>query len=386
MSVEHHRVEVVRIPEILPHPNADKLEIVRIKGYQAIVAKDQFKAGDLAYYIPPDSVVPESEEFAFLWLPNAYEGGVPERKRRIAAKKLRGEWSEGLLMPTQNYGGTSQCVKGASKNGLAEIKAVKEGDDVAGTIGIYHYNPPEPGEDTSTKSTGQKVYPRTLRDWWAFIKGWFRGDRREQGPKLPVYDVKAYKHFTGVFQPGETVLVTEKIHGCNARYSFEKGLFGKEKFYVGSRQLWKSESSQCVWRAAVKQNPWIETWCRQHPGYALYGEVVSPKTQKGYAYGTTGEQVKFFLFDVRQPDGTWMKPAAYPSLRDKLVPILYFGVFDETLIKSHVDGSSAVPGAKNIREGVVIRSVPERRVPGVGRAQLKLVSNAYLEKSLKEAA
>ena len=37
----------------------------------------------------------------------------------------------------------------------------------------------------------------------------------------------------------------------------------------------------------------------------------------------------------------------------------------------------------NIREGVVITPLIERHVRGLGRLQLKLVSNAYLEKDSK---
>lgn len=39
--------------------------------------------------------------------------------------------------------------------------------------------------------------------------------------------------------------------------------------------------------------------------------------------------------------------------------------------------------ANIIREGVVIKTVPERHVRGVGRCQLKIVSNVFLEKDNK---
>lgn len=390
---KHHQVNVIRITEVLPHANADRLEIIRTLGYQTVVAKGQFRPGDLAYFVPPDSVVPEAKEFEFLWAPNRYEGGVPERKRRIAAKKLRGEWSEGLLMPVPtSLSGAPAIYRPLGPNGI-EMRAVKEGDEVAEFLGIYHYNPPEPGEPPRTRSSGQKVYPRTLRGWWAFLKGWLAGERRTKGPKLPVYDVKAYKHFAAPFQPGETVLITEKIHGCNARFSFEENILGKGKFYVGSRSLWKSPESSCVWREAARQNPGIEAWCRRYPGYALYGEVVSEKTQKGYAYGCLAGQVKFFVFDVRKPDGFWaelddlnrlLACDVLPSDAVQRVPTLYTGTFDEQLIKSLVDGPSTVPGARNIREGIVIRSVPERQAPGIGRLQLKIVSNDFLAKETSE--
>ena len=62
----NHRVNVVRIKEVLKHPNADKLEIYPIDGtdYQYIGPIGQFKVGDLAAYIQPDSVVPDKPEYA----------------------------------------------------------------------------------------------------------------------------------------------------------------------------------------------------------------------------------------------------------------------------------------------------------------------------------
>ena len=38
-----HRANVVRIGEILPHPNADKLEITMVGGYQVVIGKGSFK-------------------------------------------------------------------------------------------------------------------------------------------------------------------------------------------------------------------------------------------------------------------------------------------------------------------------------------------------------
>jgi hypothetical protein len=48
-----------------------------------------------------------------------------------------------------------------------------------------------------------------------------------------------------------------------------------------------------------------------------------------------------------------------------------------------VEGPSAVPGAKHIREGIVISSATERRLRGFGRAQLKLKSMEFLDKEGK---
>jgi hypothetical protein len=68
---------------------------------------------------------------------------------------------------------------------------------------------------------------------------------------------------------------------------------------------------------------------------------------------------------------------------DHSVPILYQGPYNLEEIKKHVDGTSKVPGAKHIREGVVIKTQVEGHARGIGRKQMKIVSNAYLEKENK---
>lgn len=377
----HHRVDVIRIPEVRVHPNADKLEIIPIEGYQAVVGKGQYKVGDLAYYIPPDSVVPVRPEFEFLWK-GPLEGEVPLKRRRIAAKRLRGEWSEGLLMPANDM-------------------TVKEGDNIAEALGITHYEVEEdPSNGGKAESSTRKMkIPRTWRGWVNFVKMLLRGERREDGINLPVYDVEAFKKHTHVFVEGENVIVTEKIHGSNARYSYREGPFGTfGHMYAGSRQLWKAIDSTCAWRRAIKDNPWIETWCKAHPGYALYGEITP--TQKGYDYASNGK-VRFFLFDVRDPKGNWMSDeeisnqAVYDFGKSGFtydgsylavgyfVPRLYQGPFDAEEIKKLVDGPSTVDGAKHGREGIVIKAEPNRYVHNLGRVQLKIVSNEFLEKDSK---
>lgn len=65
----------------------------------------------------------------------------------------------------------------------------------------------------------------------------------------------------------------------------------------------------------------------------------------------------------------------------EIAPVLYTGPFDPNAIKALADGKTTVAGATNIREGVVIRTLAERHAHGLGRVLLKLVSNAFLEKS-----
>jgi hypothetical protein len=95
------------------------------------------------------------------------------------------------------------------------------------------------------------------------------------------------------------------------------------------------------------------------------------------------------LFDVRNPAGQWLDAddilyLTFPQSID-MVPLLYHGGYDKALIDILVDGSTTVKGASHIREGIVIKTTKTDYRRGVGRAQLKLVSNAFLDKDGKLA-
>lgn len=390
MTKSNHRVPIIHITAIEKHPNADSLGIVHIPntGYQTVVRLDEFKIGDYAAFVQPDSVVPERPEYSFLWEPRTFDGPVPEKYRRVTARRFRKEWSEGLLMklPESFVFSLKDAVNDAG---------TPEGFNIAEQLGITHYEPPEPeqtsGEDDHPPGSKQrKRWPRSWRGWLYQILRWIgwdingpTGGDNENGPTVvpPIYDVESFKNFKNAFQPGEQVIVTCKIHGSNARY-----LFDGERMHIGSRKLWKKPTAKTVWNKALEQHPWIEEWCRAHPNYTLYGEVVP--TQGKYTYGCQPGQVKFFVFDILTPNGDWIPyeifwtEAAYlhSTLGFEWVPRLYMGPFDEAKILALADGPSTVEGAKHLREGIVIRPVNERHVHGLGRLQLKVVSNEFLEK------
>src|SRR5262249_25185281 len=120
---------------------------------------------------------------------------------------------------------------------------------------------------------------------------------------------------------------------------------------------------------AVKAVPAIEEFCTQHPGMVLYGEVGP--VQKGYRYGADKGEVWFYAFDVYDSNtGEWHWPGALGFA--PTVPILHVGPYDLDVVNQIVDGKSVIPGADNLREGVVVSSRERRR-------KLKIHSNLFLE-------
>lgn len=310
---------------------------------------------------------------------------IPSRKRRITVKKLRGEWSEGLLLPISDFPEFKHT--GDIRVVDHSLKTYYVGDDVSELLGITHWDP-EPAENTrGGNEVGPrrgKKFPRSLKGWFFYLlyhvfgynpNGNHHGFGTEDGPGIPVYDVEALKNHKNVLQVGEAVHITEKIHGSNARYVFMGG-----KMYAGSRTQWKVSTSGCIWRKALVQFPQIEEWCIAHEGWVLYGEVV-PTQGQGFNYGYSDDMVGFFAFDVRSPEGAWDWPGNQGFI--STVPVIAVNVsYDESLLKL-ADGPSLVLGAKHIREGIVIRAANQRYVRGLSRVQLKVVSNQFLMKDSK---
>ena len=100
------------------------------------------------------------------------------------------------------------------------------------------------------------------------------------------------------------------------------------------------------------------------------------------------DKAEDFLFDILSPDGKWVDFYGDPALQidgpiqEHMVPNLYLGPYSQS-VHSFADGMSVVGNASHIREGIVIRPVVEREVRNLGRVQLKVVSNTFLEKDNK---
>lgn len=311
----------VIIIKLEPHPNADSLSLVKIDDFQCVVRTEDWKDGDLAVYIPPDSVVPETKEFEFLG-----------SHRRVKARKLRGEWSVGLLIPAP-----------------ADAKFA---DDYMERLGITHYEPQIHGHFSTG---GDNVTPP---------QGFF-----------PTYDVLNFRKYASRFIEGEEVVVTEKIHGANARFTCVDDVM-----FCGSRKFWKTEDPNNLWWKAFQKNAALEAWLIHHQDLTVYGEVFGQV--QNLKYGSTNGEIFFAVFDILRGD-QWLDFDEAHEIASPLtwVPLVYRGPFDKDKILEFAERDSLWPSAKHCREGVVVKPIHERTDRKIGRVQLKVVGNRYLSKS-----
>ncbi len=420
-----HRAEVIPI-SLEKHPDADSLSVVKVWNFTCVVRTEDWTGIDKAVYVTPDSALPDKPEYRFLkdtsstrkdretinklvadgklsfeefrvkleQLESKIDGNT--KYLRIAARKLRGIWSMGMLLPippceyceqgipTSYYSEMPEDGGGCTYHTIHTVDGVdkictdttKIGDDLAEVMGITHYEPPpEPIQGPSRRHAGADVGPPP------------------PVPLAPKYDIEsAYRYASEVFEPGELVYVTEKIHGQNARFvladDFTQG-DGDEtqrgKMYAGSHTEWKLLEGESNWWQVQKQNPWIAQWCVENRNKLLYGENYG--WVQSLRYGAKIPGTLFFrAFDILDTT-RWLDAeefiAALPE--DRRVPMLGIMPYNfEELVKLADGLTSLIPTAKNqLAEGIVIKPIKERYHRKLGRVLLKLVSRQYLEKSAR---
>lgn len=380
-----HRVEVVKVKEVLPHPAADRLEIINAFDYPTIVKKGDFRPGDLGAFVPVDSVVPFTPYWEFV-----HGAKDDTRHRRVKAKKLRGIYSEGILVPLEDFG--------LNRDGNISV-----GENIAEVLHITKYEPPQPKSYGSTQTAGTP------------------GIKNVQVPGFPRYtDLENIRRWPDVLAAGEEVVVHEKLHGANFRCGWAqvkdlrepwyrkllrwyKGLFGSNlDFVVGShsvfrthkyssRRDWHQHDGQDLWLRAAEQYRLAEK-LEPYPYVVLFGEVYGDVQDLKYGH-ETGE-ISLAVFDVyhikeRRFYDAFETAEFLDHIHVPQPPLIYTGTWDPTQVERLRDGNTLVgqqagrwtnPNGvvDQIREGFVVKPVMERVDPKLGRVILKAVSPAYL--------
>ena len=325
-------VSVIRLGKIEKHPNADTLSVVRVNGdYPVIFRTGDFKEGDLAVYVPVDSEVPDTEQWAFL-----------KGHRRIKAKKLRGIFSMGVLAPLP-----ITVIRDSIK--------VEEGMDAQELMGITKWEPKLP------------------LHW--------RGENERDPGFMPLYtDLEGLRRYPDVLQEGEEVVLTEKVHGANGRFCWHE-----DRLWVGSHRCIKKETEQNLWWTAARKENLAEK-LQLIPDLVMYGEVYGQVQDLLYSHNK-GE-VSICFFDAYRIDkGSYLDYDEFMAVclkaGLKAVPEIYRGPWRSDL-KSESNGPTIIGGYRHMREGFVAKPVKERWNEHIGRVILKLVGEDYLLRNQKE--
>ncbi len=323
-------VPVTTIEALSPHTNADSLELAQVLGWQLVVRKGEYQVGEKIVYFPIDTLLP-------LELSDRLNVTKYLSKQRIRCAKLRGEPSFGLAVrPDQDW---------------------PLGENVAEFYQARKYEPP-------VRVTA--------------------GDAEVAHPLFVAYtEIENMRNFPDIFDAGESVILSEKIHGTCARIGCIEG-----ELMAGSKQVRRKRPVEDRFASSTYWFPFtlepvrrlIEHLARKHRQVILFGEVYGSKIQS-FHYGLRGV-LGFRAFDLLL-DGHYMD---WPDFLEicaqynvETVPALATIPFDLAAVKRYSEGKTQLMDTDaHIREGVVVRPVSERHDPRVGRVILKYVSDSYL--------
>lgn len=324
-------VPVTTIERLEPHPDAERLALAQVLGWQVVVPKDQHQPGERVVYFPIDTVLPLalSERLGITRYLN---------KQRIRCARLRGQPSFGLVIaPDQDW---------------------PLGENVADYYGVTKYEPP-PRANTVDALPDDPLFVRytTIEDM---------------------------RNFPTVFDPGEEVLITEKLHGTNCRLGIIQG-----EWMAGSFHVRRTRPADDVFAPTLYWYPFslepvrqmLLTLAKSHKQVILFGEIIGPKIQS-LTYGVPSGSKAFRAFDLLL-DGTYVGWTAFVTLCQQFgvetVPVLTRVPYSLKTIREWSEGATTLMSEQaHMREGIVVRPLIERWHPKVGRVILKYLGDTYL--------
>lgn len=363
---------VQKVLEVLPITGADRIELVKVLGWQCVVKKGIFKAGDIGCYIEIDSIVPDKPCFEFM----------KERKFRVKSISLRKTLSQGLFMSFEDLG----------------IKKYPEGKDLTDILGITKWEPPE--------DTGIYQNKKQKSWWWKLVYKWpilkmFR-KKCGMGASFPSHLVpKTDETRLQAFPPDFLekfkdlpIAISQKMDGSSTTFVWNNG-----KFSVASRNVWMIEKNDTNFWKIVELTK-IDKAVKEVFGkrnVCLQGELCGPSIQDNkYKF----DRLHYFLFGIFDSDKKeYFTPQelidAFEALQKagatiEIVPQLVKPL-DRKTIKDigltvddwlkYVDTRSPFnPDTWN--EGIVVRSLDNKPygVKGMtgGRYSWKCISNKFL--------
>ena len=282
-----------KISDIQPIEGADQIVVATIDGWKVVVKKGEFTVGDLAVYIEIDSWVPH-ELAPFLSKgqePRVYSDVKGERLRTI---KLRGQVSQGLLLPVCHVNGVPFITGWYHEDGIGTMVMVTEGQDITECLNIQKWEAPIPAQ---LQGQAAGMFPASL---------------------IPKTDQERIQNCFGDIQKKAKRFATEKIWNAETQTLEEYPVVLPEDFEEPTYEVTlKLDGSSCTifrWEGELrvasrnlelkineenKDNTFVAMALKigdKIPnGFAFQGELMGPGIQ-GNREGFT--EHKFFVFDI----------------------------------------------------------------------------------------
>lgn len=322
---------VRRIRDLQPIPDADRIELAFVDGWQVVVKKGEHFIGELVVYFEIDSWVPNYLA-PFLSRdkePRSFNNVPGERLRTI---KLKKQLSQGLILSLFD----------------ADVGTlVVEGDDLTEQLNVQLYEKPLPAQ---LAGIAKGNFPSFLRK---------TDQERIQNINLDKYQGYMWE-------------ITEKLDGSSMTVYIKDGVFG-----VCSRNIDLKETEGNAFWEAARDNQLEEKMITFGGSFAIQGELIGEGIQ-GNPYQLQGRH--FYVFDVFDIDSkSYLLPFERLALAKVLelnhVPLLYTQActpLTRQLALNMAEGKSYVnPNVE--AEGIVFKSLTDD-------ASFKTISNKWLLK------
>ena len=339
---------IQKVLSVTPIEGADRIEMVRVLGWQCVANKGQFKEGDLCVYFEIDSFLPIRPEFEFLRASSYRKTDIMGEGFRLRTMKFRGQISQGLLLPISQF---------------PEIQTDMElGADVTDILGVRKW---EIEEKVTTGGTVIGTLPIDV-------------------PHTDETRVQAEPDLIGDFA-GLEYYITTKMDGSSHSVSLDE-----EGFHVTGHNYEYKDDGKSAFYDLVKHED-IENKIRKYYDenglhlLTIQGELCAPGIQRNRLKLTRPE---WYVFTIRidgKRVGLKKMQETCESLGLQMVPVEEVGTdlpskypTVEALLERS-DGEYPKGGKK---EGIVIRPTEPVFNERISAAlSMKVVSNKYLLKN-----
>lgn len=382
---------VARIGKIEPIENADKIEVATVDGWRVVVAKvDNFQVGDQCVYIEIDSKVPDDNpKFAFL----------KDRKYKVKTIKLRGQISQGLIMPMS----------------ILPQGVYEDHQPVDELLGIKKIEEQKPIVNKSNEDRLKNAHPSLMKKKWfkrMMRYAWFRKlvfkflipkKKPTSFPKgifegVAVTDEERCENMPWVLQDKSPFVVTLKIDGTSTTVVLDRRK-RKEDLWVCSRNVRQTDinaknyhsvegDTNVYWQVVNKYNivEFLRAMCERFDlqWAAIQGETAGVSEGGAKIQGDPHKfgELRFFGFNLVF-DGRGRLESTEGAALCKEYGIDWVPIVDTNFIlpdtmeefKAQATGPCEAQGAKGLREGYVYRKV------GDPTFSFKNVSREYLLKN-----
>jgi RNA ligase (TIGR02306 family) len=312
---------------------------------------------------------------------------------RVKAKKIRGIVSQGLMLNFADDCGLKLLPAPGEHPELGvcydyvAFPDLAEGQNFAEYLGIVKYEPSLPSH----------------------MRGRIIGAAFEDTHN---YDFDNLKKKPSLFDDGEEVVITEKIHGTLIQVGVMPASRVNEKYYegrvvisskgMGGKGFVLDHNDETnIYAQAAKKHGLLDkmlTLANMADVYDmpvfLIGEVFGRTMGGGVVQDLTynDEALAFRAFDMcigNRGKETYLGADSFDVqcavMEISTVPMLYRGPYSKAVVLEHTDGNTTLTDKKQIREGVVVKSAFESKSAHFGRKIAKSVSDAYLLRSVKDA-